>query len=175
MKALLNVCCVLSLVCLLYLAAGHSASLALPEFNRITASHVARSSTPAVFNSYDRMKVLQYFDTFRSDPMGLPAGWAAKIMVNNIPAEWTKSPLAAGIVVQESDRGYLLGPPPELVRVLPASRQDLRYYVAGCNLVAVDPNFKVVDSVRIPSIILIGRSESASPLQLIGLTEPRYK
>ncbi|MES2920593.1 MAG: hypothetical protein V4819_03555 [Verrucomicrobiota bacterium] len=38
--------------------------------------------------------------------------------------------------------------------MLPAPSTGVRYYVAGSNVVAVDSEYRVVDSVQIPSIKL---------------------
>ena len=128
---------------------------------------MARSSGAAAFNSYARTKIVQYFDTYRADPLGLPPGWTKGIQVKNIPAAWANSWLAPGAVVAASEQTYLMAAPVELIRMLPTHSQDLRYYMAGCNLVAVDPNYKIVDSVHIPTVRLLGGDDAVQPLQLV--------
>ncbi len=178
MKAFLNVCCALGFSCLLLLAARNLQATAIPEASSNSAGSVARSSAPAVFHSYARTKIVQYFDTYRTDPMGLPPGWAIGIQVNEIPAAWGNSRIAPGFVVRENERTYLMAAPSELIRVLPSQPQDLRYYVAGSNLVAVDHNYKIVDSIQIPTIRLPDaddRADHAQPLQLVRNTGARYR
>ncbi len=48
--------------------------------------------------------------------------------------------------------------PPELVQVLP-QREEVRYYIAGSNVVAVDRSYKVVDSIEVPSVTFSTVSE----------------
>ena len=50
-------------------------------------------------------------------------------------------------------KSELYGLPPKLVEVLPpVESTEVRYYVAGSNVVAVDENYRVVDSIQIPSV-----------------------
>ena len=166
MKALLNVCCALGLSSLLLVGARNLEATAAPE--------VARSITGSVvFDSYARTKIVQYFDTYRTDPMGLPPGWTVDLQVNEIPAAWWRSRIAAGLVVGASERTYLMAAPTELVRMMPTHSQSLRYYLAGCHLVALDHNYKVVDSVNIPTIRLLGEGGRAQPLQLVRHLDSR--
>ena len=166
MKALLNVCCALGLSSLLLVGARNLEATAAPE--------VARSITGSVvFDSYARTKIVQYFDTYRTDPMGLPPGWTVGLQVNEIPAAWWRSRIAAGLVVGASERTYLMAAPTELVRMMPTHSQSLRYYLAGCHLVALDHNYKVVDSVNIPTIRLLGEGGRAQPLQLVRHLDSR--
>lgn len=126
----------------------------------------------AMFFCY-RTKIVQYFDTYRTDPMGLPPGWTVGLQVNEIPAAWWRSRIAAGLVVGASERTYLMAAPTELVRMMPTHSQSLRYYLAGCHLVALDHNYKVVDSVNIPTIRLLGEGGRAQPLQLVRHLDSR--
>ena len=166
MKAFLNVCCALGLSSLLLFAAKNLEATAAPE--------VARSTTGSVaFDSYARTKIVQYLDTYRTDPMGLPPGWTVSIQVNEIPAAWCRSRIAAGLVVSASERTYLMAAPAELIRMMPTDSQHLRYYIAGCNMVAVDQKYKIVDSLNIPTIRLLGEGKLAQPLQFVRHLDSR--
>lgn len=112
---------------------------------------VTKTETKTTFNPDARTKVIKYFETYKSDPYGLPPGWVSKIRIKDVPVGWRTS-ITPGIAIQESDRVHLMAAPPELVKVLPAPASGIRYYVAGSNVVAVDPNYRVVDSIAIPSV-----------------------
>ena len=64
----------------------------------------------------------------------------------------SRNPSEPGIMIEEDFRAHLVAAPPELVKILPEPESEVRYYVAGSNVVAVDKDFRVVDSLRIPSI-----------------------
>lgn len=168
MRAIVSICCASSLTCLLLLAASQLDSTSPSTVARSTKPGASRSASApaAVLGSHARAKVVQYFDTFRTEPLGLPRVCAAAIKVEKVPASWTTSGISAGKVVQASERPALVEAPAELVRVLPVGHPAVRYFLAGSNLVAVDSGFKVVDSIRIPTVSLpIAESE---PLQLVG-------
>ena len=110
------------------------------------------TTTTQVFNPEARTKVVTYFDQYKTSPHGLPPGFVQKVKVKEIPVTWRTTRIAPGIVVTEKERPYLVTAPPELVSVLPAPAEGVRYYVAGSNVVSVDKTYKVVDSVQIPSI-----------------------
>jgi hypothetical protein len=165
MKTLLNLCSAASVVCLLAIAAR---SLQIPASVKVAgkpASHLRHASyDEVVFNSHARSKVVQYFDTFRADPMGLPPACAARIKSKEIPAPWENSGIAPGVVVSESERSALVEAPAELVKVLSTrSQDDVRYYLAGSNLVATTAAFKVLDSVRIPTVRLPNGNGATDP------------
>ncbi len=108
------------------------------------------TTTTTTFNPEARTKVITYFDSYKSNPHGLPLGWTAK--VKQVPTVWRTSRINPGVVISENQRSYLVDAPADLVKVLPAPAAGVRYYVAGSNVVAVDPTFKIVDSVQIPTI-----------------------
>lgn len=152
MNAILNFCCVLSVVCLLSLVAGNVSDRQNPpaEVKLPSASSQMSSKATTVFTSHARTKAVQYFDTYRSEPFGLPPGC---VSIMN-PSENSQAPLqiSVGQVIREDDRVRLLDAPAELVRVFPAQPRDVRYCMAGNQLVAVDANCRVLDSIRIPTI-----------------------
>ncbi len=120
--------------------------------------------------------MVQYFDTYRSEPLGLPADCAARVKVGQIPVSWSNTGISAGAVIRENERSALVDAPVELVRVLP-HETEVRYFLAGGNLVAVNGNYKVLDSVRIPTIRLSGGIQStgsAQALQLVRNIDRRY-
>ena len=39
--------------------------------------------------------------------------------------------------------------------MLPAPTPEVRYYMAGGNVVAVDKSYKVVDSIQVPSVKIV--------------------
>ncbi len=110
------------------------------------------TTTTTTFNPEARTKVVTYFDTYKTNPHGLPPAWVTKVKGRKVPATWRTSRISPGVVVTEEQRSYLIDAPADLVQVLPPSSQGVRYYVAGSNVVAVDSSYKVVDSIQIPTI-----------------------
>lgn len=115
-------------------------------------SESSSTTTTTTFNPEARTKVVEYFDTYKTNPHGLPPAWASKIQVQKVPEAWRTSRISPGVTVTEEQRSYLMEAPPELVKVLPPPRGEVRYYVAGSNVVAVNKEYKIVDSIQIPSI-----------------------
>lgn len=116
----------------------------------VTETNVVTTTT---FNPESRTKVVKYFDTYKGERYGLPPGWVTRFKVKEIPTAWRTSRIAPGVIVTEKQRPYLVEAPPELVKVLPAqASKEVRYYVAGGNVVAVDEKYRVVDSIQIPSV-----------------------
>lgn len=110
------------------------------------------TTTTTTFNPEVQTKVVQYFDTYKASPHGLPPEWAARIKVEKLPSAWTTTRIAPGTILTEDTRPYLVEAPPALVKILPPAQTEVRYYVAGGNVVAIDKTYKVVDSVRIPTV-----------------------
>ncbi|MEO7099374.1 MAG: hypothetical protein ABI162_08425 [Luteolibacter sp.] len=154
MKSIFNACGAVTLGCLLPLAAQNSQTTTQSEVTRNADGSVTHteSTKTVTFNPEVRTKVVHYFDAYKSDPLGLPPGFATRIKVKEIPAAWRTTTIAPGVVVSENERSYLVDAPPELVKVLPASSADVHYYIAGSNVVAVDKSYRIVDSIQIPSI-----------------------
>lgn len=112
-----------------------------------------QTTTTTTFNPEARTKVVKYFETHKGERYGLPPGWATKFKAKDLPVAWRTNRVAPGMVIAEKERPYLMEAPPELIRVLPTPRsEEVRYYMAGSNVVAVDKSYKVVDSIQIPSI-----------------------
>ncbi len=180
MNALLNLFSAVSFVCVVSLGTRNSETSTSPEVSEKTAASVTRpASAPAVvFNSHARSKVVQYFDTFRSDTQGLPPALAGKIGMNEIPTSWQTSRISPGVVIRETERSLLVDVPQELVRVFSTHPQDFRYCMAGSNLVAVDKRYKIMDSIRIPTIRLSGveePAEEAGQIQFVRHLDGRYR
>jgi len=154
MNAILNFCCVVSVVCLLSLVAGsvHDAPVPGTDVKSEKTASKRVSSKPIVFNSHARAKAVQYFDTYRAEPYGLPPACAAMMNPIENPASMADVEVAVGKVVKESERPLLLEAPSELVRIFPDQPEGFRYCIAGSHLVVVDENCRVMDSVRIPTI-----------------------
>ena len=111
------------------------------------------TTTTTTFNPEVRTKVVKYFDTYKTERYGLPPAWVTKVKVKEIPATWRTTRVAPGVVITEKERPYLVEAPPDLVKILPAPPSpEVRYYVAGGNVVAVDKTYKVVDSIQVPSV-----------------------
>jgi hypothetical protein len=109
--------------------------------------------TTTTFNPEARTKVVKYFDTYKGERYGLPPAWVTRFKVKEMPAVWRTTRIAPGVVVTEKQRPYLVEAPAELIKVLPApGTEEVRYYVAGGNVVAVDKEYRVVDSIQIPSV-----------------------
>lgn len=157
MKTFLQTCGVATFGCLLPLAAQNTETTTKSEVTRNADGSVthSESTTTVSFTPDARTGVVKYFDAFRNEPFGLPPAWVNQFRVNQIPVAWRVSTVERGVVVPELERPYLVEAPPDLVSVLPAPLAGIRYYVAGSNVVAVDRSYKVVDSVKIPTIRLI--------------------
>lgn len=110
------------------------------------------STTTTTFNPEVQTRVVQYFDAYKASPNGLPPEWATQIKVKELPPAWSTARIAPGTVLTEDARPFLVEAPPALVKVLPAPQPEVRYYVAGGNVVAIDKTYRVVDSVRIPTV-----------------------
>lgn len=104
------------------------------------------------FNPQIQTKMVKYFDTYKTDKYGLPPAWVTNMEVKQIPVGWRTTQIAPGVVVSEKERAYLMDAPADLISVLPDAATGVRYYVAGSNVVAMDSNYTVVDSFRIPSV-----------------------
>ncbi len=180
MKLFLNLCSAASILGLLTIAAsnlGISVPAAVARKTdgsvvRVTGRPAPKASfaAPVVFNAHARSKVVQYFDTYRSEPLALPAVCAAQARVGGMPVEWGTPGIVAGMVIPESERSYLIDLPMELVRVLAVqSEVEVRYFLAGSSLVAVDSGYKVMDVVRIPMM----RAGDGGNMQLVGFRDNR--
>ena len=111
------------------------------------------TTTTRTFNPEVRTRVVKYFDPYKSELYGLPPELVSNVEVKRIPKTWRTTRIAPGVVVREEERPYLVAAPPKLMEVLPpVESTEVRYYVAGSNVVAVDENYRVVDSIQIPSV-----------------------
>jgi hypothetical protein len=111
------------------------------------------TTTTRTFDPALRTKVVKYFDPYKGERYGLPPGVYTDVAVEKIPSAWRTTAIAPGVIVREQERPYLVAAPPQLVKLLPpAEERHVKYYVAGGNVVAVDKEYRVVDSVHIPSV-----------------------
>ncbi len=110
------------------------------------------TTTVTTFNPDARTKVVEYFDAYKASPHGLPPAWVTRFKVKDLPAEWSTTRIAPGVIVGEKQRPFLVEAPPELIKVLPPPTAQVRYYVAGSNVVAVNPAYQVVDSIQVPTV-----------------------
>ena len=155
MKSMIQAMSIVALGCALPVSAQTTQTEKSTEVTKnADGSTSTTETTTTTFNPEARTKVVKYFETYKTNPHGLPPQWVTKVKVKEIPTTWRTTRIAPGIVVTEKERPYLIDAPPELVQVLPAPSAGVRYYVAGSNVVAVDKTYKVVDSVQIPSIKL---------------------
>ncbi|MCW1921752.1 hypothetical protein OKA05_04255 [Luteolibacter arcticus] len=113
------------------------------------------TTTTTTFSPEARTKVVKYFEPHKSAQYGLPPAWVTKVRVKEMPATWRTKTIARGVVITEKERPYLVEAPSDLVGVLPAPPAEVRYYVAGGNVIAVDKSYKVVDSIQIPSVRIV--------------------
>ena len=109
------------------------------------------TTTTTYFKPEAQTKVVQYFETYKTSPYGLPPEWSPQMKIKEIPPAWRTTRIAPGTVVTEQLRPFLMEAPPALVKVLPPPTSEVRYYVAGGSVVAVDKTYKVVDSIQIPT------------------------
>lgn len=151
MKRLITAVSILSIASLPLAAQGQKTEKSTDVTKNADGSVTKTETTTTTFDTDSRGKVVKYFETYKTDPHGLPPAWASKVKIKEIPSAW-RTTIAPGVIVQETDRSYLVDAPPDLVKVLPAPNRGIRYYVAGSNVVAVDANYRVVDSIPIPSI-----------------------
>ncbi len=99
----------------------------------------AATPTTVIFGSHVRSKVLQYFDTLEEDRTGSSPGFG-------------QAKMTRGKVVTKAERESLTEVPRELARVLPDSMQWVGYHLAGSYLIAVDSQYKILDSILIPAV-----------------------
>lgn len=168
MNAILNFCCVLSVVGLFSLIAGNvrGRNDSVKDVKQEVVVSRRVPVQPVVFNPHARAKAVQYFDTYRAEPYGLPPGCAALINPIDDPALAANIGISVGKIVKENERTFLLNAPAELVRVFPPQPQGVRYCVAGNHLIVVDGNCRVLDAVRIPTIHLSKTEELSSSVKL---------
>lgn len=113
-----------------------------------------KTTTTTTFSPEVKTKVVKYFDTYKTERYGLPSAWVTKVKVKEIPTTW-RTTLAPGVVITEKERPLLMEAPADLISVLPPAPADVHYYVAGGNVVAVDSNYKVVESINVPTIKIV--------------------
>jgi archaellum component FlaD/FlaE len=117
-----------------------------------TTTEKKTTTTTTTFTPEVKTKVVKYFEPHKTARFGLPPAWVTKVKVKEMPAAWRTTTIAPGVVITEKERPYLVEAPPDLISVLPPPTPDVRYYMAGGNVVAVDKSYKVVESINIPSI-----------------------
>lgn len=115
-------------------------------------STTTTKTTTTTFTPNVQTKVVKYFDHYKSDPHGLPPAWVTSVKIEKIPATWKTTRIVPGVTIQKAEREYLFKAPTDLVKLLPEPSDHVTYYVAGSNVVAVDSDYKVVDSIRIPTV-----------------------
>jgi hypothetical protein len=109
-------------------------------------------TTTTTFTPEVETKVVKYFDAYKANPHGLPPAWSQQVKVDKLPSAWKTTRITTGTIIPQAERDHLFKAPAELIEVLPEARSGVTYYVAGSNVVAVDSDYKVVDSIRIPTI-----------------------
>ncbi len=171
MKPFLNLCCVASSICLIWLIGSEFGFL--PNLQaKLGDSSEQKSSgiSSQTFSPHVRSKVAQYFATYRTELHGLPAKCVEGVSISKLPEIWSQSWLPIGTVIGENDRAALIKVPAELERVLTANSEDnFHYFLAGKNLVALDSRFHLVDSVWIPTIRLDEDPEPNSEREVLQL------
>lgn len=114
-------------------------------------AQVQRETTVTTFTPEVRTEVVRYFEPFAEEEYGLPPEVVNRVKVTEMPRTWSATRIEPGIVIEEELRSYLIKPPAKLVTILPEPK-GYQYYIAGSNVVAVDSEYKVIDSFRIPSV-----------------------
>ncbi|CAN5229842.1 hypothetical protein BH23VER1_BH23VER1_06930 [soil metagenome] len=111
------------------------------------------TTTTTTFTPEARTKVVEYFDTYRTQPYGLPPTVVERVQIREVPTTWKTTTVAPGYVIAEPERRYLVPAPRELNAVLPAVPPTIKYYLMGRNIVAVDTTtMRIVDSLAVSSI-----------------------
>lgn len=164
MKPIFRACSIVTLGCVLPLAAQQTKTTETSEVQKHADGSVTKTDTTTTrtFNPEARSKVVTYFETYKGKPE-----WRAKF--KGVPAEWRTSRIEPGVVVTETQRSHLVEAPADLVSVLPQPTAGVRYYVAGSNVVAVDESYRVVDSIQVPSI----KIEADSDREEVDIEERR--
>ncbi len=153
MKSIITAASIITLGCVLPLSAQVTETTETTERTQGAGGAVTETTTTtSSFNPEVRTNVVTYFDSYKGNPHGLPPGFVQKVRVKEIPTAWTTTRIDPGVVVTEAQRPYLVAAPADLVKVMPPPSSGVRYYVAGSNVVAVDSSYKIVDSVRIPTV-----------------------
>lgn len=111
-----------------------------------TVTETTRTFTPEV-----RQSVVTYFEPYAEESYGLPVEVVQQIEVDRIPAIWRNQVIEPGTVITEEYRPMLVKAPRQLVSVFP-EHEGYRYYIAGGNVVVVDEEYQVIDSLRIPTV-----------------------
>lgn len=120
----------------------------------VTQTETTKTTT---FTPAARKQVVTYFERYKTDPYGLPPAWVSTVKVKELPTHWHTDTMQPGFVFPKAERTYLVAPPADMVKVLPPAPTGVKYYVAGRQVVAVDPQFTVVDSITIPTISYSGK------------------
>src|SRR5690606_28691504 len=107
MNVLLNLCCGACLAFVMALAANgigltSFGSSANPRSGEVRRAEFTREIEP--FGSHVKAKVVQYFDTYQNDPMGLPEGCASRIRQEGIPEGWVAGGFQRGTVIRDEER-----------------------------------------------------------------------
>jgi hypothetical protein len=156
MKSIITAFSVVTLGCVLPLSAQDQQTETTTDVTQNADGSVTKTETQTTttFDPAARTKVVQYFDTYKANPHGLPPAWVSKVKIKDVPAGWRTTRIEPGAIIEEKERTFLIDAPADLVQVLPAPATGVHYYMAGSNVVAVDAKYKVVDSIQIPSIKL---------------------
>lgn len=125
------------------------------EQKHVSPGSSARLTSKRVFTAKVAAAVEDYFRQFRSERFGLPTAYFAKLEARDVPLSW-RSKITSEAFILERERPYLTPAPTELGKVLPNLGPEIRYYVAGSNVVALDRSFKVLDGMQVPTIKICG-------------------
>ena len=112
---------------------------------------IKQTTTTRTFTPEVETRVVKWFEQYKTHPHGLPPGIAKKVEVNTIPTTW-RTEIEPGFVIEEEQRTYLMPAPQPLISALPERDDSHTYYIAGSNVVAVDSDYAVVESVSIPTL-----------------------
>lgn len=65
---------------------------------------------------------------------------------------WRTGKIGVGETIAEDSREKLLSAPADLVAVMPKPVDGTRYYLAGSNVIAVNGEYRVLDSIHVSTI-----------------------
>ena len=97
MKSISHVLSIVTLGCTLSLSAETTQTEKTTDVTKNADGSVSKTeTTTTTFNPDSRTKVVKYFETYKTNPNGLPPSWVAKVKVKEIPAAWRTTRIAPG-------------------------------------------------------------------------------
>jgi hypothetical protein len=135
--------------------------LSLAALIGVAPALVAQAERKVVVTTFTpevRTKVVRYFEPFAEGRYGLPPEIVTKVKVERMPTVWKTARIKPGAVIEKEYRPLLVSAPPQLVEVLPEPEKH-KYYLAGSNVVVIDDDYRIIDSLHVPSVTFVTKEE----------------